>query len=76
MKILMAVMVLALCSCVDIRYKDPATEASFSYTSWFKTTENVQVVYASPEKAVAISVAKTANDPVLGDIAKIIESYK
>jgi hypothetical protein len=74
--ILFLLLILILSSCVDIRYKDPTTSAQFSYTSWFKKTEGVEVVYASPTKVVAISVAKTENDPILEQIGDIIEAYK
>jgi hypothetical protein len=66
---------LLLCAgCSNIGYKNPLTNEEFTLTTFAKSVKEVQVVVASPDKVIVISVGETANDPILEQVADIIDS--
>ena len=69
------ILLLLLTGCASLKYNDPVTKASLEYYSFGKTAEDVQIVYTSPEKTVAVSLGKTANDPIFEQIGGIIKAY-
>jgi hypothetical protein len=77
-KILTMILVAILGSCTAIKYTDPSTEASFSYTSFFKEMHGVQVVYASDTKVVGINIesSTTADVDIFKEIGNIITAYQ
>ena len=67
------IVILAVTGCKTLEYTDPDSKASLTYKSMFTSATDVQIIYASPDKVVAVSIGSTQNDQVLeqaGDIIK------
>jgi len=62
-------------SCKTLEYTDPTSGASLSYSSIFTSANDVQIVFTSPEKTVAVSIGSTQNDQIFEQISDIIKSY-
>ena len=69
----MILIVIILTGCKTLEYSDPDSDATLKYSSMFTSATDVQIIYASPDKVVAVSIGSTQNDQVLeqaGDIIK------
>ena len=71
MKILLC---LLLCSCVSLEYKDPDSDATLKYSSVFKSATDVQIIYTSPEKTVAVGIGSTQNDQIIEQTADLVKA--
>jgi hypothetical protein len=77
MRNLSILLTMAICAgCATMSYVDPDTGAKINWNSLGKSVENVQIVYTSPDKTVAISIGSTSNDPIFEQIGTIIKAYK
>jgi hypothetical protein len=70
---LLIVLVVLMSGCVDISYKNPNTGEEFVLKTFAKTAKAAQVIVASKDKVVAVSIGETANDPILDQVGDIID---
>ena len=73
---LMVLVIILMCGCKTLEYTDPDNDATFKYTSAFTSATDVQILVASPEKVVSVSIGSTQNDQVISQVSDLIKAQK
>ena len=76
MKYLLLIVLFSLSGCKTLEYTDPDNDATFKYSSAFTSATDVQILVASPEKVVSVSIGSTQNDQVIGQVSDLIKAQK
>ena len=76
MKILLIGFIILLSGCKTLEYTDPDNDATFKYSSAFTSATDVQILVASPEKVVSVSIGSTQNDQVISQVSDLIKAQK
>jgi hypothetical protein len=63
-----------LAGCKTLEYKDPDSDAILRYTSAFTSATDVQILFASSDKIVSVSIGSTQNDQVIKQVSDLVKA--
>ena len=69
-------LLLLITGCKSLEYKDPDSEGVLKYNSFFTSATDVQILFASPDKIVSVSIGSTQNDQVIEQATDLIKAQK
>ena len=70
----LVIIVILISGCKSLSYKDPDSDEILTYSSFFTSATDVQVLFASPEKVISVSIGSTQNDQVIEQASDLIKA--
>ena len=67
---------LLLSGCRTLKYGDPDSDAILEYSSFASSANDVQIIFTSPEKTIAVSIGSIQNDQLLEQAGDIVRAQK